>query len=148
MNTYTSPNIIFEKKLPVFDYGSVQLFLDAYGTVDLEGGKNIGANDSVHDIILELMELKEAPSAIAEKIIAVVKSRDGEYKRTIPVSSTQRADVLGRFLKLFPPNEWTLVNWWSIQFAVQSVNTENLTLREVCKLLDIKYRKVARQNIT
>ena len=94
--------------------------------------------DSLEDRLLEILEGKHSVTVIVTKIVEIIQTENPPEPVSTRVDIQSRARILEHFLEQFSPNEWTLVNWWAIQFAAHTKATENMTLRTVCHLLHVK----------
>jgi len=85
----------------------------------------------------EIREALADPAGSVPALIRLIEKKVSDVGGTshAPHLSLIRQETLQKFLNIFPPGRWTLVQWWSLHYAVQSQYVANKTLEEIAAVL-------------
>ena len=90
--------------------------------------------DTLEDIIRDAVLPLHLAEPIVAKIVKSLLEHGYQSAGTTEAPVSVKADVIRGFIQLFPPSQWTIMNWWAIQFALHSQSCENISPSMVCSV--------------
>ncbi len=94
--------------------------------------------ETVEDLIREAAHPVKLSNDAVSKLKLLLESRASLEPVQVEVRGDARLKLFNEFIDHFTPKEWTMVNWWALQFAIRSKQTDGKSPSMIAETLGMQ----------